>query len=246
MIKFSIKIDDESHSLSKENGIDIRDIGGLLESLFDAIDNGTGNKITLGQIRGNCYALDFYSNDTGYLDNFILVHKNIEQIEIGDLQPEEQRYATKLKSILGQKYYLKAYDNDNTEVAAITEIGKRSSIGYYYTTDAIYGIVTELGSPSLSAKKHICVDGIPYKVYITKEQDSELKKYYSTQKLRVEVLQKRSSYDGHIIRSELESFVPISDKTLSDNLESEGYIDFELIKETNSIEDILNRIYANR
>lgn len=125
-------------------------------------------------------------------------------------------------------------------------IGKKTNIGHYYTTDAVYGVLTELGSPNLNVKKHICVDGLPYRVYITKEQDLELKKYYGTQKLRVEILQKRSSYDGHIITSELESFVPISGKNLIDSLADEGYIDFELIKETNSIEDILNRIYANR
>ncbi len=248
MIKFSIKIDDQGHSLSKENGIAINEIGPLLENLFNAIDTGKGYKITLGQIRGNCYALDFYTEDEGYLTNFITVHKNIEQLPIDELQPEERKYATNLKLILGEKYYLKAYDNESVEIAAIAEIGTKELPSFYYTTDTVYGIVSELGSGTnlFAKKKHIYVDSVPYKIFISKDQDLHLKLYYGTHKLRIELKQRRSLIDGHIVNSELESFVVIEQGNLSDNLSKEGYVDFELIKDTNTIEDILNRIYAVR
>lgn len=248
MIKFSIKIDDDNHSLTKEDGIDLSKIGELLQNLHEAIDNGAESKCTLGQIRGNCYALDFYTKDEGLYNNFITVHKNIEQVDVDDLPTEQKKYANTLKTILGDKYFLTAYDNDSKEIAAISEINEKKFIKFYYTTDTIYGVLSELGSGSrlASSKKHIYINGTTYKIYLSKDQDLKLKDYYGTQKLRVEVKQKRSSTDGHVISSELESFVPINSSNLSQSLSNEGYIDFALIKDTNSIEDILNRIYANR
>ncbi|RYE12533.1 MAG: hypothetical protein EOP34_10650 [Rickettsiales bacterium] len=246
MIKFSIKIDDSEHSLTKEDGIPIDKIGGLLESLFNAIDTGTGEKCTLGQIRGNCYALDFYTQDEGYLSNFVTLHKSIEEVSIDDLLPEEKKYANKLKAILGNQYYLKAYDGNNEEIASISEIGTKELPSYYYTTDTVYGIIIQLGRQTTEAKKHISIEGVPYKIFITKEQDLSLKEYYDTHNLRIEISQKRSTFDGHIVSAELDSFDVISQKNLQDNLSETGYIDFNLIKNTNSIEDILAKIYANK
>ncbi|WP_259067268.1 hypothetical protein HDF24_11760 [Mucilaginibacter sp. X4EP1] len=246
MIKFSIKIDDEDHTLSKENGIPINEIAPLLASLFNAIDTGSGEKLTLGQVRGNCYALDFYSEDAGYLNNFTAVHRNIQEISLEDLEPEQQKYASNLKTVLGNKYYLTAYDSESKELAVIANIEPASLIQFYYTSDTIYGVVSELGSGNrLSAKKkHICIDGFSNRISISKEQDIDLKQYYGSHQLRVEVRQKRSIIDGRIVSCELEDFVILSENSLTENLKSEGYVDFELIKNTHTIEDILNRIYA--
>lgn len=247
MIKFSIKIDDDVHSLNKENGISVDKIGDLLKTLYNAIDNGTGHKVTLGQIRGNCYALDFYTKDNGLYENFLTVHKNIEQLDIDALTYEQKKYAVSLKSILGGKFYLTVYDKDDKEVAAINEIGKKQITSFYYSTDTVYGVLSELGSSTLtSAKKHIYIDGINYKIFISKDQDLELKPFYGTHKLRVELRQKRSSADGHIINSELLSFTSVSKGNLIDNLKNSEFIDLEILKDTHTIEDILNNIYASR
>jgi len=247
MIKFSIKIDDESHSLNEEDGIGLDKIGDLLKTLYNAIDNGTDHKVTLGKIRGNCYALDFYTKDNGLYENFLTVHKNIEQLSVDDLTYEQKKYAVTLKTVLGGKFYLTAYDKDDKEIAAINEIGKKQITSFYYSTDTVYGILSELGSSTLSsAKKHIYIDGISYKIFISKDQDLELKEFYGTQKLRVELRQKRSSADGHIVNSELLSFTALSKGNLIDNLNEEGEIPLEILKGTHTIEDILNNIYANR
>ena len=246
MIQFSLKIDDENHSLNKEDGIPINKIGELLKNLFNAIDTGSGEKLTLGQIRGNCYALDFYSQDVGYLDNFKIVHKNIQELNIEDLEPEQYKYAINLKSILGDKYFLTAYDNENEELAIISNIESTNTVKHFFTTETVYGVVSELGSGNklLARKKHICIDGYDYKISISKEQDKSLKDYYSSHVLRLEVSQKKSFIDGSVLSCELESFVILNENGLIQNLKNEDYIDFELIKETNTIEDILNRIYA--
>ncbi|WP_295651928.1 hypothetical protein [uncultured Mucilaginibacter sp.] len=247
MIKFSIKIDDEAHSLTKEDGIPINKIGELLQKLLAAIDNGTGNKVTLGQVRGNCYALDFYTQDIGLHNNFITVHKNIEQVEIDDLPHEQKQYAAALKVVLGGRYYLKAYDDEGTEIAAINDIGRKQLTSYYYSTDTVYGILSELGSANLStAKKHIFLDGVPYRIYISKDQDLELKPYYGTDKLRVELRQRKSSIDGHIVNSDLLSFAKVGKGNLIDNINNSEDFDLPILRGVHTIEDILNSIYANR
>jgi hypothetical protein len=247
MIKFSIKIDDELHSLNEEDGIGLDKIGDLLKNLYNAIDNGTEHKVTLGNVRGNCYALDFYTKDNGLYENFLTVHKNIAQLDIDALPYEQKRYAASLKIILGGKYFLTAYDNEDKEIAEINEIGKKQITSFYYSTDTVYGILSELGSSTLtSAKKHIYIDGIAYKIFISKDQDLELKPFYGTHKLRIELRQKRSTADGHIINSELLSFTAVSKGNLIDNLNESELIDLEILKDTHTIEDILNNIYASR
>ncbi|GGB30262.1 MULTISPECIES: hypothetical protein [Mucilaginibacter] len=247
MIKFSIKIDDEAHSLNEEDGIGLDKIGDFLKNLYCAIDNGTEHKVTLGNVRGNCYALDFYTRDNALYENFLTVHKNIEQLDVDSLPIEQKRYAASLKAILGGKYFLTAYDKNDQEVAAINEIGKKQIASFYYSTDTVYGILSELGSSTLtSAKKHIYIDGIGYKIFISRDQDLELKPFYGTHKLRIELRQKRSSTDGHIVNSELLSFTAVSKGNLIDNLNDSDAIELKILKNTHTIEDILNSIYASR
>lgn len=236
MIKFSLKIDDDAHSLTKEEGISFDKIGELLQGLYEAIDPNSDVKCTLGEIRGNCYALDFYTTEERYLENFIIVHKNIESISYDDLEPNQKSYAKTLRKVLGGKYYINAYDSNNQKVASIKDIGRNLESDTYYSTKTIYGIVSELGGTSLnSTKKHIKVDGISYNIRISKDQDIELKPYYGTDKLKIKIKQKRSLEKGRVIDSELLSFVAISGNNIIDNLKNEGYIEFELIKGTHTI-----------
>lgn len=245
MYKFSLKIDDDKHSLTKEEGIPFDKIGELLQTLYEAIDPKSNIKCTLEGIRGNCYALDFTTKEQRYESNFVVVHKNIEGIPFNQLEKPQKEYAIALRKILGAKYYINAYDSNGVRVASIKDIGVKEDYDTYYAHKTVYGIVSQLGSPSLgSSKKHISVDGIPYKISITKDQDIELKAFYATDKLRMKIKQKRSQSKGRVIDAELISFTKVSEYGLIDNLKKEGYIDFELIKNAHSIEDIVNRIYS--
>lgn len=236
MYKFSLKIDDDENSLTKEDGISFDKIGGLLKSLYDAIDPKSDIKCTLGQIRGNCYALDFYTQEEKYVSNFVLVHKNIEDIPFTELENKQKEYAKTLKKVLGDKYFIKAYDSDGVQIASIKNIGIKNNYDTYYTLKTIYGIVSQLGGTSLeSTKKYIRIDGIPYNIKISKDQDIELKPYYGTDKLRVKLKQKRSQGKGRVIDAELISFTLVSGNSLLDNLKNEGYIDFELIHKMDRI-----------
>jgi len=247
MFKFSIKIDDDEHSLSSEDGIPFDKLAELLKTLFPAIDPHTGTKCTLGKIRGNCYAIDFFSADEKYLSNFVIVHKNVEQVNIEELDKEQKEYAITLRKILGGKYYLKAFDNSNSEIATIKDLGKKTSVEYYYSNETVYGILSMLGSQAiLDTKKYIYLDGIANRITISKVQDLELKPYYGTNKLRLKIRNKRSAYDGHVISSEMVSFTVVGENDIMDNLKNVGYIDFELIKRGKTLDDIVKSIYEGR
>lgn len=248
MYKFSIKIDDDLNSLSKEQGVSFDKIGELLQNLYEAIDPKSALKCTLGQIRGNCYALDFYTEEEKYLENFIVVHKDIEDIPYSELNESQKKYAKTLKKVLGDKYYLTAFDSDNHKIASIKQLEVSEStdkvIDVYYTLKTVYGIVSQLGGASLdSSKKHIRIDGINYNIKISKDQDIKLKQYYGTDKLRIKIRQRRSRGKGRVIDAELISFIPVSHHSLLNNLKNEGYIDIYLIKDTETIDDIVNKLH---
>lgn len=245
MYKFSLKIDDENHSLTKEEGIPFDKIGALLQCLYDAIDPNSNIKCTLEGIRGNCYALDFTTEEARFESNFVVVHKNIEGIAYDQLEPKQKKYAAELKKILGTRYFINAYDSLGNKIASIKEIGLKDNIETYYTQKTIYGIISQLGAPSLNApKKSISIDGIPYKIKISKVQDLELKQFYGSDKLMIKIKQRRSQVRGRVIDAELLSFIKVSKNSIIENLEAEGYIDFELIKNTHTIDDLVNKIYG--
>ncbi len=150
-----------------------------------------------------------------------------------------------LRKIIGGRYYLTAYDNEEQEIATIKEFKRTLDIEYYYTQKTIYGILSELGGKSITTpNKHILIDGFSHRVYLDKEQDLELKQFYGTDKLRVKIRLKRSSVDSHIIRAEMISFLKIGDGMLHENIEKEGYVDLAILKGAKTIDDVLNRIYG--
>lgn len=244
MIKFSLKIDDDGHTLSKEDGISFDKLALLLKDLFEAIDSKSGIKCTLGQIRGNCYALDFYTKDETFHNNFTVVHKNIEQHSDIDLKYKEQKYAKTLTGVLGDKLYLKAYDKDGKEVAKLKQLSFKQEVEHYFATKTIYGIFCEHGGKDLAAKPHIFISGEDYKVYTTIEQDLQLKPYYKTHQLKFRLRQKLSVKDAHIISAELIDFQVKSEKKFMDNIKNLNLSDLNLLKSINSSDDVLNKLYG--
>ena len=245
MYKFSLQIDDDNHTLSADNGISIDMLSKLLEKLNKAINSDDSTIITLSEIRGNCYAMDFSSEHERDYKRFEIIHKNISQVSYIDLEPEVRDYAKTLKHILGGKYYIKALDQDRNEIVKIKDIGKDDSALYYFDRTDIYGVVSQLGAPKLSAsRKSISIDGFTSKIFISGDQDLKLKQYYGTDKLRIKLKLKRSSIDGHIINAEMISFQPVSNQTLSEKLSETPFIELNFMKGVETIDDIVNRIYG--
>lgn len=246
--KFSIEIDDEEHPLSDKDGISFDRFSELLKDLFQAINPGHNTKCTLGKIRKGSYAADFYSTDREYAENFEVVHKNISAHPVDDLPIHCQPYARTLKKILGGKLFLRAVNSEGKIIARVDkEVIDTATINHYYSISTVYGVLSLIGSASVdSATKVIMLDGVSYRIAISKEQDLRLKNYYGTHKLMVKVRQKRSSLDGHIMNAEMISFLEVGQSDLVDSLKEEGYIDFALISGTNTLDEVVQRIYGNK
>lgn len=244
--KFSIQFDDEAHSLSSSKGISMKYLWELLRDLYKSIEVEDEATLTLSGVRGNCYALDFTTEEKQYEDNFIRVHRNIQELADIDLSPEEKDYAHTLGKVLGRKYLLRAYDNEHNKIATIKDLNREKGVSRYYVYKTIYGIVSELGGKNLYAeKKHIKIHGIPYNINISKDLDLKLRDYYGTKKLRIKIRAKLSLETNRIISADLVDFTEVSKNTLIQNLKDVGYIDFEMIKNTNTINDIIDRIYGS-
>lgn len=219
---FKLQFDDKAHSLTAEKGIPFDKLSELLGSLYDAIDPKDGTICTLSEIRGNCYAVVFKSESERFHSNFKIVHSRVHDESLVALTNAEKKYAKKLRVVLGDKYYVNAIDNAGERIAHIVagDIGKDPE--HYYTTANVRGVVSEIGGKSLSARPHILVDGIPYSVYTTAEQDAQLKDLYRKSSLVFRVRQKRSVNSKRIVSADLISFRLVTPGLLTENLKKIG------------------------
>lgn len=243
--KFTLKLDDEEKSLSAKDGLPFQKLGELLIALYKAVDSGENTKCTLSEIITGSYGAILSTDDERTYSNLEIVHRNIEQNPIDELEGAQRDYAYTLKRVLGGKLRIIALNNENKEVASIKDLDKTTNIETYYSTETLYGVLSQIGSPHVNAtKKYIYIDGVDYRISVTREQDSDLKQYYTTHKLRVKVRHKRSAADGHIMSAEMLSFVVVEQTDIIDTLKDIGYVDLEILKEAHTMDEIVNRIYG--
>lgn len=245
MLKFSLKIDDVKHSLTAEDGVSFDIIADLLKNLYNAIDDGSGTKCTLGKIRGNCYALDFYTHDEKKEIQFVRIHQDIEEIPFDKLPRKEQNYAKALRPLFNRGLYINAYDKNNNKCAHITELNTDKTPETYFQQKTIYGYLSEIGGDKIDAKiKHIKIEGFNRPIAIKGEDDIKLKDYYGTDKLSVKLNLKTSIKTGRILSAELESFNHISKYGLLRNIEISEYIPLNITGGAKSMDEIIKTLYG--
>ncbi|WP_294288481.1 hypothetical protein [uncultured Chryseobacterium sp.] len=246
MYKFSLKIDDHNHSLNAEDGISIDTVSEILKTLYNAIDDGTKAKCTLSSIRGNCYALDFSTQNITQKEKFISLHKKIEELSIDELNTHELKYATVLNIIFKKGFYINAY-SEGERIAKLNKILVDSTPEFYYRQRTIYGVISEQGGKSVNSDvKHIIVDGYGKKIKINNELDLQLKKHYRTDKLAIKIRIKVSIKTGAEFSAEIINFRVISKNTLLENLYAEGSEEYNFLKGIDTMDDLLNSIYGYR
>ncbi|MEJ7678898.1 MAG: hypothetical protein WKG06_13790 [Segetibacter sp.] len=217
--RFTLKIDDELHSLDNIHGIPIDDVGVLLADLAKAIQMDD-SKCVLTEVRSNCYALQFETKDEKVASNFAIVHKNILSKAENQLSPSEKKYANSLLKVLkGGKYFAEAIDN-NTEtlIATISTLKKSESVKFYYTTDEIYGVITGIDGEKLEETAHpkIKINKLGLKINIPAEKEFELLEEYKRATIRFYLRFKHDKEDGKIVEATLEDYTIVSEKTLSE------------------------------
>lgn len=221
-IKFSLRIDDQKHSLTKENGIAIDLIGEILLNLGKAIGD---NHVVLHEIRGSCYALGFVTESEKVYSNFTVVHSNISTKPFCELSLPEKEYAKVLKKLMKrQQVYVEALDSNNKPLVRISSLPESQTLGHIHYTQTIYGTIIALGSKNESKMTMVVksTDGQKPTIQISDSQMAELRKHlelvYRNADFKM-VLNVRSSLSEEKYFYALESFEVPSRNLLFDELE---------------------------
>lgn len=213
---FTLRFDDETHSLSVENGIPINKLSELLMSLSKIILLQKDDKLILSEVRGNCYALKFTTNNEVVQKSLIVVHNKISKNDYFGLNANQRSYARKIKDITGDKYTLQAYNKDKSFKVNLEKIELPKPPDYYYQVSSVSGIITSIGGKSLKGKSTIHVSNNSYDIEINKTQEKKLAKYFKNKKIRFVINKKISVEDNEVKSAILEHFEILKDESFID------------------------------
>lgn len=203
---FTLRFDDEDHSLSTKNGLPIEKLAELLLSLVKAVNSDEKNPLTLSEIRGNCYAIQVSTPVLTVYETLKVVHTKISNNDFSGLNTEQKKYASKLKTILGNKLTLSAYNPKKDFEVEVSEITLPKQPDYYYEISSIHGIITSIGGNAVNGKTVIHVNKTSYDIEVSPKQESELLQHYKKSKIRFLVRKKVSFDKKEIVSAKLESY----------------------------------------
>ena len=210
---FTLRFDDEDYSLTQRNGLPVDKLADLLLSLSKAVGADEKNPLILSEVRGNCYAVQVSTPVLTVHETMKVVHSKISQNDFTGLNTDQRKYAGKLKTVLGGKLSLTAYDKEKLFEVEVSEIKMPKQVDYYYEVGSIYGQITAIGGASLEGKAVIHVSKVSYDIEVNGRQESELVKYYKQNKIRFLVRKKVSAEKNEIVSATLEAYEIISDRS---------------------------------
>lgn len=246
MFTFSFKIDNDNDTLTEYNGMSIKDLSKLLNNLSKALPDN-GKDCTLYEISGNCYNPKVACENRITHDVYVSLIQNIaNDIEL----PRNQiPFRKSVQAILKKGHFCEAYDTNDKLIATISN-STNSKKGFKYSTEIIYGIISEIGGKSLE-RTHIVIfcneDASIYTIPITKEQDIALKDFYKDGIIKFEVLFRYSPIDKRKTPSQLLSFKPKSNKTFFQLANEFTQVHGDIIEGTHTFDKLIeNRRLNNR
>jgi hypothetical protein len=219
---FTIRFDDEPHSLSANNGLSIDMLGELLVYLSKAVGLKKEDRLTLSEIKGNCYALSLTTDNEPLYNSMEIVHKRISENDFSGFNSDQRKYATKLHSIVREKgYRINVYNPAKEFNYRIVNVSLDERIESYYEIDDIYGIIASIGSSSLDTQPSIKLSKEGYDIHVTNEQERKLIKHFKKDRLLLTIKKKINFETNKVESASLINFeVTESDKgTFSDKAE---------------------------
>lgn len=240
--KFSVTINDKKSSLSPRKGLDIEDLGSLIQELKKAIDPQDNSFCSLYKISNHGYSPNFITTSKKQYENFIALHQNIYEKPLEDLRTRELKYAQTLKSILHKGRFLESFGMRSKPIATIYPAEINKPVDSYNSITTVIGIISEMGAPDFKKKTHIFLDGQDYKIYTNEAQDSILRLFYRTQPIALKIRQKISIKSNRVISASLLDIPEKSKGRLIENIKSLSQDDLSFISKTQTHRDILNII----
>jgi hypothetical protein len=207
----TVRFDDDAHSLSSNNGLPINLLGELLVSLSKAVGLKKEDRLTLSEIKGNCYALALTTDSETLCNAMEIVHKKISENKLSGFNPDQKRYAAKLGSIIRNRgYRINVYNSAKDFDCKIVDISPENEVESYFEIGNVYGVVASIGSSSLDTQPSIKLSKEGYDIHITGEQERRLIKHFKKDRLFL-TIKKKINFE-------------------TDKVESASLIDFEVIK----------------
>lgn len=237
--KFALNINDDKQQLSPEDGLDFGDLSDLTGHLKKILNSKKEGKCTLSSIENHGYTPNFITKSEVVYDNFIRVHKNIQEKSINDLTKDEATYANTLKRILSTDKYVEPLDNNKQPLFRLTSKDIESTVENYSVITSQSGIVSEIGSPKLEDNRHIYLHNIDYKIYITAAQEQLLKEQYRKGFVELKLKQRRSIKSGRILNAILITLKVKSEETIAESLSSLTKEELTIFENINTQDDII-------
>jgi hypothetical protein len=209
---FTLRFDDAAHSLTRYNGLTVQQVGELLLDLSNALDLHKDYPLILSEVKGNCYALELTTISLTTFEHLKVLHKKVSENDFKGFTPPQKKYVSRLKTVLGDRLHLKAYDKDNQFAVFVNQIVLPSVPTYYFERTDVYGIITSIGSAALDSKINIKINA-GLVIHINEPQEKQLLKYYKKNKLYFHIRNKVDVETDKIIASELIDFEVVGEKT---------------------------------
>ena len=215
---FTLRFDDDNHSLTAKNGLSVKQLSELLSNLYDALNVSNSDNLVLSEIRGNCYALNLTTNNELIHENLKVVHRKISTNNFQGFNKKQLKYVSIVKNILGDNLNLQAYDESKDFKVEVNDISVPTIPDFIYEISAVYGIITSIGGRSIDGASYVRINGQNYDIKVTPKQEKKLIPFFKKNKMRMVLNKKISTYNNEIKSAELESFETTNSGTLLENI----------------------------
>jgi hypothetical protein len=209
---FTLRFDNDAHSLTAYKGIPAEDVGKILIDLTNAL--GKGHEIVLSEIKGNCYALNITTPDIVTHEILKVIHKRIEKNDFLGLNSEQRKYAGTISGIMRNRHvYLDVYTKDKEEYhVKVFEIIVPEKPRHYFEIGSIYGKITAIGGKTLNGKANIKINDGHFDIEVTPTQERTLLAHYKKTKLLLTIKKKIDFDSGNILSAILEDYEEVSER----------------------------------
>lgn len=202
--ELTFRFDNQDGNMTRFEGLPIQELIGFLNALNKAVSSK--NHLVLSEIKGNCYAPVISTPIKTEFEELKVLHTEIEKGNYNALNKNEKAYFNYISELLKKGYEISVYDNEKEFYKNIEILSVRKHYPYFYNTNEIVGVLTQIGSRNLSSKNTMFVDSYATEIKIDEAQENRLKEYFKSGRLAFHITEKINKESGKVEFAELDSF----------------------------------------